>query len=88
MLPIPPSAGQTLAAPLPFFMSWSHYVLLMGTKNEAERSQHGKLTIQDFEALCPSVNRRSLQRDLEGMVDKKLIAAGGATNRLVYRIEG
>jgi len=88
MLSIPPSAGQTLAAPLPFSLSWSHYALLMGTRNEAERSQHGKLTIQDFEALCPSVNRRSLQRDLEGMVDKKLIAAGGATNQLVYRIEG
>jgi hypothetical protein len=25
--------------------------------------QHGELSIQDFEALCPIVNRRSLQRD-------------------------
>ncbi len=40
--------------------------------------QHGKLTIQDFEALCPTVNRRSLQRDLKGMLDYKLIVEIGA----------
>lgn len=40
--------------------------------------QHGKLSIQDFEALCPSVNRRSLQRDLKGMLDKGLIIEVGA----------
>ncbi len=40
--------------------------------------QHGKLTIQDFEALCPTVNRRSLQRDLKGMLDKNLIVEVGA----------
>ncbi|MFO7557418.1 MAG: Fic family protein [Desulfobacterales bacterium] len=50
--------------------------------------QHGKLTIQDFEALCPTVNRRSLQRDLKGMLDKNLITAEGATNQLVYRLAG
>ena len=50
--------------------------------------QHGKLTIQDFEVLCPEVNRRSLQRDLKGMMDKQLIRAEGATNQLVYYLEG
>jgi len=50
--------------------------------------QHGKLSIQDFGALCPSVNRRSLQRDLKGMLDKNLITAVGATNQLVYRLPG
>ncbi len=50
--------------------------------------QHGKLTIQDFEALCPTVNRRSLQRDLKGLLDKNLITAEGATNQLVYRLPG
>ncbi len=49
--------------------------------------QHGKLTIQDFQKLCPDVNRRSLQRDLKGMVDKKLFKAEGATNQLVYHLE-
>ena len=50
--------------------------------------QHGKLTIQDFETLCPTVNRRSLQRDLKGMLDKNLITAEGATNQLIYRLAG
>jgi hypothetical protein len=31
---------------------------------------HGNLTIQDFAHLCPELNRRTLQRDLKGMVDK------------------
>ena len=30
--------------------------------------EHGGLTIQDFERLCPDVNRRTLQRDLKKMV--------------------
>ncbi|MCK5133640.1 MAG: Fic family protein [Candidatus Sabulitectum sp.] len=47
---------------------------------------HDKFTIQDFEGLCCDVNRRSLQRDLKGMVDKKLISSAGATNQLVYVI--
>ena len=50
--------------------------------------QHSKLTIQDLEALCPTVNRRSPQRDLKGMLDKNLIAAEGATNQLVCRLRG
>jgi len=35
--------------------------------------EHGSLTIQDFEGLCPEVNRRSLQRDLKAMIDKKVV---------------
>jgi len=35
--------------------------------------QHGKMTIQDFEKLCPDVNRRSLQRDLKVLLEKTLI---------------
>lgn len=46
--------------------------------------QNGKLTIQDFEGFCPDVNRRSLQRDLKGMLDKELVSTEGATNQLVY----
>ena len=48
--------------------------------------EHGTLAIQDFEALCPMVNRRSLQRDLKEMVDSGLLTIEGATNRLVYRL--
>jgi Fic family protein len=40
--------------------------------------RHGALTIQAFEGLCPTVNRRTLQRDLKGMIDKNLIVEGGA----------
>ena len=46
--------------------------------------QNDKLTIQDFENICPDVNRRSLQRDLKGMLDKELVSTEGATNQLVY----
>jgi Fic family protein len=46
--------------------------------------EHGSLTIADFERLCPGVNRRTLQRDLRELVDKKLLASQGATNRLQY----
>jgi len=46
--------------------------------------QYAKLTIQDYEVLCPEVNRRSLQRDLKIMIEKELLAAEGATNQLVY----
>jgi len=48
---------------------------------------HGSLTIQDFEGLCPDVNRRSLQRDLKAMVDIGLIISEGATNQLIYRMK-
>ncbi|WP_281167918.1 hypothetical protein [Desulfobacter curvatus] len=34
---------------------------------------HGKLTIKNFEELCPEVNRRSLQRDLKSFLEKGLI---------------
>lgn len=48
--------------------------------------QNGKLTIQDFEIICPDVNRRSLQRDLKGMLDKELIASEGATHHQEYKL--
>jgi len=48
--------------------------------------EHGSLTIQDFEGLCPDVNRRSLQRDLKAMVDRGLIVSEGETHRLLYRL--
>ncbi|HVS09809.1 MAG TPA: Fic family protein [Planctomycetota bacterium] len=44
----------------------------------------GRLTIQEFEALCPGVNRRTLQRDLRDMVEKRLLATEGRANRLEY----
>jgi hypothetical protein len=49
--------------------------------------EHAGLTIQDFEGLCPEVNRRSLQRDMKGMLDKELVVSDGSTNKLVYRMK-
>jgi len=49
--------------------------------------QHSKLAIQDFEVLCPKVNRRSLQRDLQVMMDKELLITEGATNQRVYLLK-
>ena len=40
--------------------------------------QNRKLTIQEFEDICPDVNRRSLQRDIKGMLDKEFILEIGA----------
>ncbi len=46
----------------------------------------GELSIQTYEELLPDVNRRTLQRDLKGMVDKQMLAISGATNQAVYRL--
>ncbi len=35
--------------------------------------EHGSLTIQDFENLCPDVNRRSLQRDIRAMIEQGIM---------------
>ncbi len=44
--------------------------------------------IEDFEAKCPGTHRRSLQRDLRTLIEKHLLVAEGATNRLMYRVAG
>ena len=44
----------------------------------------GKMTIQDYERICPGVNRRTLQRDIKFMQNLHLLASEGATNRLTY----
>lgn len=48
--------------------------------------EHGRLTIQDFERLCPKVNRRSLQRDLKKMLDIGRLVTEGETHHLRYRL--
>ena len=48
--------------------------------------EHGSLTIQDYERLCPEVNRRTLQRDLKAMADRGLIVTEGGTHHLLYRL--
>ncbi|MFN2193922.1 MAG: Fic family protein [Candidatus Promineifilaceae bacterium] len=39
--------------------------------------EHGRLTIQDYETLCPEVNRRTLQRDLKVLVERELLLEQG-----------
>ncbi len=41
--------------------------------------ENGGLTIQDYEALCPDINRRSLQRDLKAMLDNGLLVEAGTS---------
>jgi Fic family protein len=48
--------------------------------------EHGKMTIQDYEVLCPKAHRRSLQRDLQGLVKAGFVTTSGATNLLEYRL--
>ena len=48
--------------------------------------ENGRLTIQDYEALCPDTTRRTLQRDLKALAERGLLAAEGATNRLLYKL--
>ena len=43
-----------------------------------------RMDIGDFEGLCPSVTRRTLQRDLEALEAKGLIRRRGETNKMVY----
>lgn len=47
---------------------------------------HGRLSIQEYEAMCPGTNRRTLQRDLRELVEKEVLATKGATNRLSYHL--
>jgi predicted transcriptional regulator len=50
--------------------------------------EHGSLNIQEFERLCPDVDRRTLQRDLKAMVNEGVLLSEGATNQLIYQIKG
>ena len=48
---------------------------------------HASLTIQDFERLCPEVNRRTLQRDLKEMLNKGILISEGGTHHQAYRLK-
>ncbi|GHT08233.1 cell division protein Fic [Planctomycetales bacterium] len=48
--------------------------------------EKSSFTIQDFEAACPDINRRTLQRDLKNLLDKRLLVSEGATNQLAYHL--
>lgn len=48
--------------------------------------QHDKMTIQDFEQLCPETSRRSLQRDLKQLINQKLLSGEGSTHHQEYKL--
>lgn len=41
--------------------------------------EHGRLTIHDYERLCPGKNGRTLQRDLKSLLEKGLLAEADTT---------
>lgn len=43
-------------------------------------------TIQDYESLCPEINRRSLQRDLSDLIEKGIITQEGIKKAARYRL--
>ncbi len=49
---------------------------------------HDEMRIRDMEGLCPGVNRRSLQRDLQRMEDLGLIGRKGAARQSLYILKG
>ncbi len=48
--------------------------------------KEGNFTIQTYEALCPEVNRRTLQRDLFDLINKGLISQKGIKKATSYKI--
>ena len=46
--------------------------------------ERGRLSIRDFEAAFPELSRRTLQRDLKGLVDNGLLQPKDATNKQIY----
>lgn len=47
---------------------------------------NGKLTIGDYENLSRDASRRTLQRDLEGLVGKGILKVSGSTNKRFYTL--
>ncbi|NEQ98215.1 MAG: TetR/AcrR family transcriptional regulator [Cyanothece sp. SIO2G6] len=47
---------------------------------------YGSLTIQALESICLSTSRRTLQRDLKQLIEKKIFESRGNTNQLVYKM--
>ncbi len=49
---------------------------------------NGRMHIRELEAMCPDVNRRTLQRDLEQMEDRGLVGRAGAARQSLYLLKG
>jgi Fic family protein len=49
--------------------------------------ENTELRVEDFEQLCPGVNRRTLQRDLQGLIERRVLKASGAARAVRYRLQ-
>lgn len=50
--------------------------------------EQGEISLADYEAACEGASRRSLQRDLQVLTKKGLLASRGATNTMRYMLVG
>jgi Fic family protein len=48
--------------------------------------REGDFTIQEYESLCPGINRRSLQRDLSDLIAKGLVSQKGIKKAARYKV--
>ena len=48
--------------------------------------ERGDLRIEELEGLCPGVNRRTLQRDLQSLVQQGVAKAAGAARAVRYKL--
>jgi Fic family protein len=48
--------------------------------------EQAELRVEDLEGLCPGVNRRTLQRDLQGLVQRGVARTAGAARAVRYRL--
>lgn len=49
--------------------------------------ENGWINIQNYEDLCPDVNKRTLQRELKELIEKNILHVEGATNNRLYKLK-
>ena len=49
--------------------------------------ENGWINIQNYEDLCPDVNKRTLQRELKELIEKNILYVEGATNNRLYKLK-
>lgn len=50
-------------------------------------TKYGSITIKEFEKMCPDVTRRTLQRELKGLVNKGILKSSGSTSSMIYEMQ-
>ena len=50
------------------------------------RLERADLRIEELAALCPNVNRRTLQRDLQSLVQQGVVKSVGAARAMRYKL--